>query len=147
MPELSWSLISRLRLKRVFWLLVSWPARKARSVNQTEWMKAKKLVDARDEGQCLRCMGEANDVHHRLVRGMGGTADPAVNYGLANLISLCRKCHDWIHAHPEESYQSGFLVHSWDNPELTVLAGKDEKFWITLTAAGDMRLYTQMTLF
>ncbi len=47
---------------------------------------------------------------------MGGTSDPEINYGLANLVSLCRDCHSWIHLHPAESYESGWLVHSWDDP-------------------------------
>ena len=74
------------------------------------------MVAARD-GHCVRCGGEITDIHHRKLRGMGGTSDQEVAFGLANLISLCRKCHDWVHAHPAESYRLGLLVHSWDNPE------------------------------
>jgi hypothetical protein len=49
---------------------------------------------------------------------MGGTSDEEVAFGLANLISLCRGCHTYIHAHPAWSYTNGYLVHSWDKPEL-----------------------------
>jgi len=82
------------------------------------WEKAKKACFERDEGKCRRCGREAQDCHHRKLKGMGGTADPVLKYGLANLISLCRSCHNWIHAHPAESYEAGWLVHSWDDPAL-----------------------------
>jgi hypothetical protein len=48
---------------------------------------------------------------------MGGTSDEDREYGLANIACLCRECHAHVHAHPAESYESGFLVHSWDDPE------------------------------
>jgi hypothetical protein len=56
-------------------------------------------------------------VHHRQLKQMGKTYDEELLYGLANLVSLCREDHAWIHAHPEESYLSGWLVHSWQSPE------------------------------
>lgn len=49
---------------------------------------------------------------------MGGTSDEEVAFGLANLISLCRECHSYIHAHPAYAYGCGYLVHSWGNPEV-----------------------------
>ena len=49
---------------------------------------------------------------------MGGTSDPARDHGLANLISLCRPCHDHVHANPEQSYEEGWLVKSTADPEL-----------------------------
>ena len=76
--------------------------------------KLKAEIFERDDWKCVRCLRAANDVHHRKLRGMGGsellnTPD--------NLISVCRKCHSWMHSHPADSYNSGYLVHSWDNPE------------------------------
>jgi len=47
---------------------------------------------------------------------MGGTGDEEVAFGLANLVSLCRECHSHVHANPAESYELGWLVHSWDEP-------------------------------
>lgn len=47
---------------------------------------------------------------------MGGTSDAERNYGLANLVSLCRTCHNHVHANPAESYEEGWLVHSWSDP-------------------------------
>lgn len=81
------------------------------------WETAKKIVVARDGGLCLKCLGQADVVHHRRVRGMGGSGDPAITTGLANLISLCSACHLEVHLHPEVSYESGFLVRMGMNPE------------------------------
>lgn len=81
------------------------------------WESAKKTVRERDDWTCRKCAYPGSDVHHRLLRGMGGTSDPEVNTGLANLVTLCRFCHDYVHAHPAWSYVRGWLVHSWDKPE------------------------------
>jgi hypothetical protein len=73
------------------------------------------------------CGRPATDVHHRKVRGMGGTSDPEVSFGLANLVSLCRLCHTECHANPRESYEQGWLVHSWDDPaEVPITRGRDD---------------------
>jgi len=81
------------------------------------WQAARKAALLRDDETCRRCLRPATDVHHRRPRQMGGTSDDSINYGMANLVSLCRTCHNWIHAHPSESYRLGWLVHSWQSPE------------------------------
>lgn len=80
------------------------------------WDKARRGALERDEETCQRCSRPATDVHHRKVKGMGGTGDEEVAFGLANLVSLCRECHSHVHANPAESYELGWLVHSWDEP-------------------------------
>ena len=85
-------------------------------MDQARWIAAKKLALARD-GHCVRCLGEAEAVHHRVPRGMGGRSDPEINYGLANLVCLCNSCHEWAHSKPAEAYESGFLLRWWDDPE------------------------------
>lgn len=82
-----------------------------------DWIQVRKNILSRDEGKCRKCSRPATDVHHRQVKGMGGTSDPRREYGAANLVSLCRACHNYIHAHPAESYEMGWLVHSWQDPE------------------------------
>lgn len=82
---------------------------------EVNWDTAKRLCAARDGGKCVRCLGEAVDVHHRRVRGMGGSSDPDIT-GMANLVSLCRICHDHVHANPAESYETGFLVKTGYDP-------------------------------
>jgi hypothetical protein len=82
------------------------------------WDRVRRSILERDDGTCVRCHCEACDVHHRRLKKIGGTSDEEVKYGLANLVSLCRGCHEHVHAHPAESYDCGFMVHSWDDPEL-----------------------------
>jgi hypothetical protein len=62
------------------------------------------------------CLGTARHVHHRRLRGQGG------DNSMANLLNVCAAavdagCHAYIHAHPEESYANGWLVHAWADPE------------------------------
>lgn len=84
--------------------------------SRSEWDSAKRACFERDEGKCRKCSRPATDCHHLKPRQMGGRKDPEVNFGLANLVSLCRECHSWIHLHPAESYEKGWLVHSWQSP-------------------------------
>lgn len=86
-------------------------------MSSSKWDRIKRVVAARD-GCCVRCRGESVDVHHRKLKGLGGTSDDEVAYGTANLITLCRTCHTYVHGNPTESYKTGYLVHSWDDPEL-----------------------------
>lgn len=80
------------------------------------WAQVRRVILGRDNEACVRCGYPANDVHHRIMKGMGGTRNEEVAYGPANLISLCRECHVYVHAHPAKSYEEGFLVHSWSAP-------------------------------
>jgi 5-methylcytosine-specific restriction endonuclease McrA len=81
------------------------------------WETARKQALLRDGGRCRRCLREAADVHHRRPKQRGGTKNTEILYGLSNLISVCRPCHSWIHSHPVDAYEQGWLVHSWQNPE------------------------------
>jgi len=52
-----------------------------------------------------RCFRIPWDVHEPLTRARGGSiTDPA------NMMVVCRPCHDWIHAHPKLATQVGLLV-------------------------------------
>lgn len=70
-------------------------------------------VITRDQHRCQRCgrtlTGFPYSIHHRKGRHC---ADPD---GMANLICLCGTgttgCHGWVHQHPAESYERGFMVH------------------------------------
>ena len=107
-------------------------------MDQKRWKAAKLLVRERDGDQCLRCYSPADEVHHRIVRGMGGTGDDEVNYGLANLVCICRECHTHVHANPSESYETGFLVHWWMAPErIPLIAGS---YYSMLTTDGDTKV-------
>lgn len=54
-----------------------------------------------------QCQGRI-DPHHILRRSQGGPDT------MENLVSLCRAHHSWVHDHPGESYELGFLKHSWE---------------------------------
>lgn len=88
------------------------------------WSTVRKQVIERDDGGCVRCGREAQHVHHRKLKGIGGTGDDKLKYGFANLISLCFECHSEIHAHPADSYNAGYLVHSWDDPATVFIVAK-----------------------
>jgi hypothetical protein len=98
------------------------------------WEAVRRVVLRRDDHRCVRCGREACDVHHRQPKGMGGTSNEEVAFGLANLISLCRECHSFVHANPLEAYKTGYLVHSWDDPETIAVLTKS---WGTVSFRSD----------
>lgn len=74
-------------------------------------------VMARSRGRCEArcsqvCTGVVDEVHHRKRRSQGGTDDPG------NLLACCALCHRFIHAHPEQAYDMGWLLHSWEGRSL-----------------------------
>lgn len=75
-----------------------------------ELKAAKAVVRARSRGFCeivhVGCTGQAVHVHHKRRRSQGGTDDPE------NLLHLCRKGHDFVHANPEISFRKGWLLHA-----------------------------------
>jgi hypothetical protein len=78
---------------------------------------------------------------------MGGTSNLYITYGLANLACLCRECHNWVHAHPEEGYRTGYLVHSWDDPADVPLVLKPGTHWIKLRSDGEFERTGEYALF
>lgn len=89
-------------------------------VKRQAWALAKRLVRQRDGDRCWRCgaYGE-HDVHHRRGRQSGGTSNPRIAYGLANLILLDRDCHEWAEAHFDDAVNRGWRLRSGDDPEDT----------------------------
>jgi hypothetical protein len=87
------------------------------SVEAAAWAAAKQLVRDRDSETCLNCGQAGTDVHHRLRRGMGGTADPVIAFGMANLVLLCRPCHSLAHkADDPEMAAKGYRLETWQEP-------------------------------
>jgi 5-methylcytosine-specific restriction endonuclease McrA len=76
------------------------------------------MVEGRDLGWCVRCglaVGSGpQSVHHRIRRSQGGSHQPE------NLILLCGSgttgCHGWVHAHPADARDSGWLLKSHEDP-------------------------------
>jgi 5-methylcytosine-specific restriction endonuclease McrA len=77
---------------------------KPRGVN----LSLRQSVSERDGYVCQWCRvpGGALDPHHIQRRSQGGKDT------LDNLIPLHRQCHRYIHEHPSEAYDAGFLVRS-----------------------------------
>lgn len=81
-------------------------------------------VYLRANGYCERCgvglNGKAVSIHHRRPRRMGGTSDPIINT-VPNLLLVCGSgttgCHGWIESNRTAAYQSGWLLHSGQDPE------------------------------
>jgi len=82
----------------------------------------------RDNGQCVRCgIGcQDGDVHHRRGRGMGGrdSRECWIN-SPANLIWLCRTCHNYIESHPLEAGPDGYRLGLGEIPEFCPVLGFD----------------------
>lgn len=55
-----------------------------------------------------RCARDSVDVHEVKTRARGGSILDA-----DNVIAVCRRCHDWIHANPAASLRLGLLASSW----------------------------------
>lgn len=51
---------------------------------------------------CEICSGKTEDVHHRKGRG------PYLR-DQSTWMAVCRRCHDWIHEHPAEAKEKGWL--------------------------------------
>ena len=116
-------------------------------MDQAKWIAARKLVNDRDGGLCVRCGSEATDIHHRQLRGLGGSSDPETNYNPANLVSLCRSCHDYVHQNPDAGYQSGLLVHSWETPALRPVLLANDTIVLYFGSDGTVSKYQQQALF
>lgn len=53
------------------------------------------------------CTYVAQHEHHIKLRSRGGKNDPA------NLLSVCLRCHDHIHANPAWATEQGFMRSQW----------------------------------
>ena len=101
--------------------------------------KTRELCGRRDEARCVRCgrslVGIPASLHHRRLRSH---PFPGL-HETANLIWLdgsgTTGCHGWIHAHPAESYQLGYMVHMSDNPSDIPMRRYDDK-WVLLDNDG-----------
>jgi hypothetical protein len=51
---------------------------------------------------------------------MGGTKDETTNLA-ANLIWLCRACHEWVESHRNEAKAQGWILGASESPAKTPL--------------------------
>jgi hypothetical protein len=52
---------------------------------------------------CERCKRPADEIHHKAGRNGDRLND------VRDFMSVCRPCHQWIHANPKESREAGWL--------------------------------------
>ena len=64
------------------------------------------ISGGRCEADTEVCTGRAVHIHHVLMRSRGGSDN------VSNLLDVCVSCHSWIHEHPSESYDRGWLHHA-----------------------------------
>lgn len=70
--------------------------------------EARERTRERSNGWCEaaatpNCLKRAGHLHHILPRGRGGRGT------LDNALDVCASCHDYIHAHPREARERGWL--------------------------------------
>lgn len=94
------------------------PHKRSRQPRPTNpgWKGTRARIIERDGGLCQRCglsvvctdEGVEHDfghVHHVLPRSRGGKND-----GSTPLLLVCGMCHEFIHGHPYESVEKGWLI-------------------------------------
>lgn len=115
-------------------LAARWAGKSNRVVKDGAWTLVKREVRRRDGSTCWRCrkQGDGLDVHHRKPKQMGG-AGTATEFGLANLVSLCRDCHSWVHANPSEAMLTGLLLSQSSTPEREPITVAGRTRWLTST--------------
>jgi len=52
--------------------------------------------------RCQKCGDKATEIHHKKGRGIYTT-------DVSTFMSICRKCHTWVHMNPELSRGLGYL--------------------------------------
>lgn len=98
-------------------------------------VKLRSLVLDRAEHSCEHCGTRITGgwaPHHRRPKAMGGTRRLDTP---SNLVALCLACHNAVHANPQDSYRSGFLLRQTDDPR-TVPVNLWGETWVYLTDAG-----------
>lgn len=84
---------------------------KARSRKDTWPAKVRSLARKRDGGQCARCWSVWRlQLHHRRIKGHGGDPRPHTDCA-CNGITLCERCHSWVHGEGRlEAEATGYIV-------------------------------------
>ncbi|MCC3333544.1 HNH endonuclease [Nocardia abscessus] len=104
------------------------------SLGRRVWKETKRDVFARDLG-CALC-GAVNrlDAQHRRARKSGGTSDPAISFGMDNLITLCRECHDHAEQNPDWARGLGLRLDNGEVPAETKVFRRGR--WVLLSDDG-----------
>jgi 5-methylcytosine-specific restriction protein A len=97
--------------------------------------EVKATIRSRAQNLCEICGQHTSDLtaHHRRLKGMGGTRRPesqAVSAG----IWVFALDHHRIHAHPQHSYEMGWLVKQSADPALIAVLRRER--WVLLQDDG-----------
>ena len=95
------------------------------NLRQTLWLRC--------DGYCERCgirLDNAWAMHHRKLKSRGGKNE------IMNVLALHHHCHnlgtDSVHLAPEKATEAGYLVSSWENPQVVpVTLGDGRKVLLT----------------
>jgi 5-methylcytosine-specific restriction endonuclease McrA len=108
---------------------------------------ARRIVRERDGSRCQMCglniLGGDGAIHHRIPKGMGGSA---LLESPANLVTLCGtgnadKCHGKAHRNPEWARNHGWIVsRSLDPADIPVDMWDG---WFLLDDEGGRRPYVE----
>jgi len=94
--------------------------------------RSRTVVAERDRRYCVRCTGQGTDLHHRRKRSVRD----AHQHCACNLVTLCRTCHSWAHAHPMAAAEQGYIVMTWvDEPQLVRV--KAWWGWVEMDCEGE----------
>jgi hypothetical protein len=112
-------------------------ARLAAEGEAERWAKAIVRARSNQAGTGRVCEGcdeaRADDWSHRVGEGVGGLWVPS------NGLDLCRPCHRWLHANPDEArIERGWRLESTDDP-LLVPALHARWGWVFLADDGGIR--------
>ena len=72
----------------------------------------------------LDCAGRAHHWHHRVLRSQGG------EHTVPNGLGVCDPCHRAIHADTARSYDNGWLVHGFNDPEDEPVLRRGQWVWL-----------------
>lgn len=75
-----------------------------------------------ERATCQACDGQpATDVHEKLRRSAGGSITDD-----ANVLALCRPCHEWVHANPADAIAKGLLLSRYgDESDVVSFVGNE----------------------
>jgi hypothetical protein len=65
--------------------------------------RAREVVRERQNHQCARCGNRYQEIHHRMRRREG-------LHGYENLVGLCSSDHRWVHKHPKQAAEEGYII-------------------------------------
>lgn len=94
-------------------------------------------VAKRDGKRCVRCGGGRSlHWHHR----RGKRVHDKHTHCACNGISLCTTCHAWVHAHPSQSLDLGYLVSRYSKAPSESRLWHISWGWTYVTCSGGVEL-------